>query len=158
MRMRIQVGQDSQRTAGAQHSDGFARRALFVDGAIAETRPDLFNHFFDARVVNRTDQETGWIFERRPAKTQKFPGAQMSGQENDAALIFFGCAQSGQTDVSVFDQPAKFLRRRTMKLAELAQQASQTVKTSSQQTQPFRCAQLGKSNSQIDLAGVVQLS
>ena len=78
-RLRVQIGKDAERATFAQHSQRLPGRTLFVDRAIAKSRSDPLDHFFDALIVQRANQKTNRILQRRPAKTVQLPDAQMAG-------------------------------------------------------------------------------
>ena len=132
-----------------KHSQRLARGALLVDRAIAKTRSHSFNHFFDARIVERPHQETQWILKRRPTEAVQFPNAQMSGQKNDAALVFFGFSQMGQAHFVVLNYLAQLLRSCVRKLTKLAQQPAEALEGATQQSQALSFRHSGKAISRL---------
>ena len=111
-RLRVEIREDAERATFAQHSQRLSGCTLFIDRSIAKPRPDALDHFFDARIVERANQETDRILKRRPAEAVQFPATQVACQENHSALILLSLSQVGQTNFVILDKPAQFLRRR----------------------------------------------
>src|SRR5215813_2417643 len=115
----VQVREYPQRASGFEYAQRLASRVLFVDGAISKSSSDAFNHGLDARIVYWANQKANRIFERRPAKAEHFPRAQVSREKDHAPVVLFGCPQMCQANRVILDQLAQRFRGGAAKLAEL---------------------------------------
>jgi hypothetical protein len=80
----------------------------------------------------------------------------MPCQENDAPLLRLGFPQMTQTDLIILDEFAQTLRRRTRKLAELAEQTTQVVEAPAQHALSLARFHFGEGDLEIYLACATQ--
>src|SRR6266436_1576727 len=67
--LRVEIRQNAERAAFAQHAQRLARCALLINRVVAKPGSNPFHHFFDALIVERPHQKTKRILECGPTET-----------------------------------------------------------------------------------------